>query len=63
MDVLLEQIIKVRDTGFVNMFDCRGVRVVADKMGLYELVCFIEEHPKEYSKFILTGWHGDLEVE
>ncbi len=48
-------ILKVRDSGRVNMFDARAVQYIADKMGLYELVLYIEEHKREYVNFILTG--------
>lgn len=50
-----EQILKVRDTGLTNMFDLPAVQRIAHELRLNELVIFIEEHKKEYVKFILTG--------
>ena len=50
-----EQILAVRDTGLVNMFDVNGVQCVAFDNDYYELVCFIEENKKDYVNFILHG--------
>ena len=50
-----QQIIKVQQTGRTNMFDTKMVQVIANEMGLYELVCFIEEEKKSYAKFVMTG--------
>ena len=37
------------------MLDTRMVQVIANRMGFYELVIYLEEHKKEYANFILTG--------
>ena len=58
-----DQILAVRDTGLTNMFDTRAVQVIANEMGFYELVIFLEEHKKEYVQFILCGEDGVLDVE
>lgn len=50
-----EQILEVRDTGRTNMLDYNTVQWIANKLELYDLVVFIEEHPKEYIKFIFEG--------
>ena len=50
-----DQIMKVRNTTLTNMFDIKTVQVIANEMGFYELVVYLEEHPSEYVKFILTG--------
>ena len=55
-DKVREQILKVRDTGKTNMFDTYMVQRIGLKMGLYEMVIFIEENRTEYVNFIL---HGD----
>lgn len=52
---LKEQILAVRDTGRTNMFDVFAVQRIANEMGFYELVVFIEDHRREYSQFIITG--------
>ena len=49
------QIMDIRDSGRVNMFDVPGVQRMAFKMGFYELVCFIERDRAAYVRFILTG--------
>lgn len=50
-----EQILAIRDTGLTNMFDIPMVQRLAYDRGFYELICWIEEHRKEYTHFILTG--------
>ena len=50
-----EAILKVRDSGRTNMLDARAVQYIANEMGLYELVIYIEEHKRKYANFILTG--------
>ena len=50
-----EQILAIRDTGETNMFDTDRVQRMAYDRGFYELVLFLEEHKKEYARFILTG--------
>lgn len=50
-----EQIIKIRDTGLTNMFDTKMVQRLADDMGFYALVIFIEAHKTDYTNFILYG--------
>lgn len=50
-----EQILAVRDTGLVNMFNINWVQRIAFENDYYELVCFIEENKKDYANFILHG--------
>ena len=50
-----KQILAIRDTGKTNMFDIRYVQYLANEMGFYELVIFLEEEPAKYVKFIFTG--------
>ena len=54
-DKIIEQILTIRDSGVTNMFDVKHVQREAYRKGYYELVVFLEEHRKEYAKFILTG--------
>ena len=49
------QIMDIRNSGQVNMFDVPSVQRMAFEMGFYELVCFIEEDRAAYVRFILTG--------
>lgn len=50
-----KQILAIRDTGLTNMFDVPMVQRLAYECGYYELVCYLEEHRKEYAHFIMTG--------
>jgi hypothetical protein len=50
-----EQILAIRDAGETNMFDANMVQAIANREGFYELVVYLEEHRREYSRFILTG--------
>ena len=50
-----EQILAIRATGLTNMFDLPMVQRLAYERDFFELVCYLEEHPKEYAHFILTG--------
>ena len=54
-DKIREQILAVRATGRINMFDVPMVQYIANEMQFYELVIFLEEHRSEYVRFILTG--------
>ena len=50
-----EQILAIRETGLTNMFDIPMVQRIAYERDFYELVCYLEDHRKEYTHFILTG--------
>lgn len=51
-----EQILQVRESGLTNMLKISMVKLIAAKMGLYELVAYLRaENTKEYVHFILTG--------
>ena len=50
-----EQVLAVRDSGESNMLDTNMVQVVANRKGYYELVCYLQEHKREYAQFITTG--------
>ena len=52
---IVSQIMDIRNSGQVNMFDVPSVQRMAFEMGFYELVCFIEEDRAAYVRFILTG--------
>ena len=54
-DKIKEQILAIRDTALTNMFDVNMVQRIAFDNDYFELVDFIEEHKKEYVKFILEG--------
>ncbi len=50
-----EQILAVRSTGLTNMFDISMVQRLAYERDFFELVIYLEDHRKEYVRFILTG--------
>ena len=50
-----EQLLAIRDTGLTNMFDISMVQRLAYERDFFELVTYLEEHRKEYVRFILTG--------
>jgi len=54
-ETVKKQILIIRDTGLTNMFDVHMVERIANDMGFYELVAYLEEHRKKYVHFILTG--------
>ena len=54
-ETIRKQILAVRATGETNMLDTRMVQVIANRMGFYELVVYLEEHKREYANFIFTG--------
>ena len=61
-ETIRKQVLAVRATGETNMLDTRRVQVIANRMGFYELVVYLEEHRKEYANFILTGSTGGGKV-
>lgn len=54
-ETIRKQIMEIRDSGETNMLDTRMVQVIANRMGFYELVVYLEEHKREYVNFIFTG--------
>lgn len=58
-ETVRKQIMAVRDSGETNMLDTDVVQIVADRMGFYELVIYLEEYRREYASFIITGSTGE----
>lgn len=58
-ETIRKQIMEIRDSGETNMLDTRMVQVIANRMGFYELVIYLEEHKREYVNFIFTGNTGE----
>ena len=50
-----DELLAIRDSGKSNMLDLPMVQQLAYEKGFYELVCFIEDHRKDYVNFIMTG--------
>ena len=53
--LVVQQILKVRDTGEANMFDVNAVLQIAMREELYDLADYLLEHKTEYARFIMTG--------
>jgi len=58
-ETIRKQVLAVRATSEINMLYTQRVQVIANHMGFYELVIYLEEHRKEYVNFILTGNSGE----
>ncbi len=54
-DTIREEILLIRDSGETNMLNLPVVQRLAYERDFFDLVLFLEEHPKEYVHFILTG--------
>ena len=54
-ETIRNQILAIRDPGLTNMFDVHMVQRLAYERNYFELVIFLEEHRKEYVRFILYG--------
>lgn len=54
-EMIKKQILAIQNTGLTNMFDINTVQRLAFERDCFELVCFLEEDPKAYVRFILTG--------
>lgn len=54
-DRIVEQIMAIRASGEINMFDIKGVQRIAHGRQFYELVVLLEEYPEKYTEFILRG--------
>lgn len=52
-DKIFEQIMDIRDSGICNMLDTVAVQNEAFKEEFFETVVLIEEHKKEYVRFIM----------
>jgi hypothetical protein len=52
---VFNQIMSIRESGKVNMLSVIEVQRLAFDSGYYELVLYIEEHRREYVRFIMTG--------
>lgn len=55
--IVKDQILKVRDTGEVNMFDANGVMHIANREGWIDLVLYLMDrrNRSEYANFIISG--------
>lgn len=51
-----EQLEEVRQDGRCNMLDRPCVQAVANDLGHYELVVWIEDHQREYGRLIFRGF-------
>ena len=54
-ETIKDQIIAIRDSGEMNMFDSSTVQSIAKREGYLELEWYIKKHRMSYLNFILTG--------
>lgn len=54
-ETIKEQILAIRDSGLTNMFDVPMVQRLAYERDFYDLVLWLEDHQKEYVRFIMYG--------
>ncbi len=54
-DTIKRQIEAIRRSGETNMLDVNMVQWIANRNNYYELVIFIEDHRKEYIKYLFSG--------
>lgn len=54
-ETIKKQIEAIRKSGETNMLDTNTVEWIANRENYYELVIFIEEHRKEYIKYLFSG--------
>ena len=54
-ELVKAQILAIRDSAQTNMLATRAVQRLAYERDFFELVCFIEEHPDRYFRFIMSG--------
>ena len=52
---VFRQLMQVRSGGKSNMLDLKAVQRIAFEEDFFDLVLYIEDHPKEYFHFIMTG--------
>ena len=53
-----DQLLIIRDSGFTNMFDIPRVRQIALDFGFNDLVEYLDQNRKAYSRFIMYGDDG-----
>ena len=54
-EIIMQQILAIRETGETNLFDLPVVTSIALRAGYTELVDYLEKNKGEYLHFILTG--------
>ena len=55
---VLAGIMAIRDSGRTNMCDWRTVQVIANELGCYELVVYLEDNWREYCCGISAGFEA-----
>jgi len=54
-DIVIMQILEIRNTGRTNMFDADRVREIAEEFGYEELIEVLDTDRQGYGEFILYG--------
>lgn len=54
-ETIKKQIESIQQSGETNMLDTNMVQWIANRENYFELVIYLEDHRKEYVKYIFTG--------
>jgi len=54
-----DELMVIRDLGLTNMFDIPRVRQIATDLGYDDLVEYLDQNRKAYTRFILYGDDGE----
>lgn len=54
-EAVKRQIEAIRKSGETNMLDVKMVQWIANRENYFELVIYLEEHQKEYVKYLFSG--------
>lgn len=56
---VLETLEEIREEGATNMLDWRTVQYLADKMGCFETVMWIQDNSKDYCRGVFEGFEAE----
>jgi hypothetical protein len=59
---VIDGIETVRQTGRTNMMDRQMVQVIANELELWQVVVWLEDHPKDYGRGLFQGFVADEEA-
>ena len=59
---VIDGIETVRQTGRTNMLDRHAVQYIANELELWEVVIWLEDHPKDYGRGLFHGFEADEEA-
>jgi len=57
-DSVLDELVVIRDSGLISMFDYEGVKALSLHLGLLEAYGWLEANRSAYAKGLFTGFEG-----